>query len=292
MKGFLKGIKGGIVDYPSEPDSQEVKEAKARWKASSNEYTSLKKILDRVARHMDQVAEDLTVLADHLSTMSGNAKGARITILSSMAEAERAVGNNLWRLIPTIDDELIAALNTALEGKPEELTASKEEYRRRKKEMAKGRRKKPQDGEEPVDMTALESAADVASQDLVRMLDNVREERAVSVTQAVYSALAAHAFLTASANQTLQECKGVASEAAQTLGLRDAPLPGGEISGPTDVKHVGGAGLSQLHNTNNFDLSDGKGAKLGKEMALDMAFPTRVAKDDKLKAGAKGNGSA
>lgn len=24
MKGFLKGIKGGIVDYPSEPDSQEV----------------------------------------------------------------------------------------------------------------------------------------------------------------------------------------------------------------------------------------------------------------------------
>eukprot|EP00961_Rhodomonas_salina_P096163 1292898-Rhodomonas_salina.2 len=38
---------------------EQVKEAKARWKASSNEYTSLKKILDRVARHMDQCEESL-----------------------------------------------------------------------------------------------------------------------------------------------------------------------------------------------------------------------------------------
>jgi hypothetical protein len=51
------------------------------------------------------------------------------SVVSQMAEAERAVGNCMWRLIPSIDNELVVVLRRALEGKPDELIASKEEYK-------------------------------------------------------------------------------------------------------------------------------------------------------------------
>eukprot|EP00286_Rhodomonas_abbreviata_P025428 CAMPEP_0181297846 /NCGR_PEP_ID=MMETSP1101-20121128/5464_1 /TAXON_ID=46948 /ORGANISM="Rhodomonas abbreviata, Strain Caron Lab Isolate" /LENGTH=356 /DNA_ID=CAMNT_0023402823 /DNA_START=149 /DNA_END=1216 /DNA_ORIENTATION=- len=308
----MKGLFG--IGKSSEPDSAQVQEARERWNSSSAEYTTLKKLLDKAARHLDQfdnlqdhffmtwflcdsrvirnlelcydavadmcefVCKAVSAVADQISAMAGNADGARASILFSVAEGERAVANNMWRLCPVIDDTLVPAINAAIERKPEELQACKEIYKQRKKDLAKGRKVKAGeqgDAQNSDTLAALASSADVAGTDLGRMLDSVREERSVEVMQALVTTLRMHSALEAATLATLQECVPRATRAGKTLGLVEMVLPGSSISEPTDARHVGGAGISRLHGQNNIDVRDGKGAALASERVLQMAFPTR-----------------